>query len=162
MRHKDSDINRLKEIMSSKPDGSIPEIFIRFKDDDYAMKGVNYLILNSKLNLESTIYDSKSDKDIKLKFIPKNELYKRLENGHLVALHNLKSMPCLGVSIFKPMITLDFIPGKEWTKKAVCDLVNILSELKSKYYAVKITLDDDQLFFHDNNINNFNNIVKYL
>ena len=149
-------INKIQTMMSEGSDGSLPEISISFKDSESLKGAINYLVVNSQLDSEATIWDKDSEQDIALETLSKPNLADKLTDGHHILLHNFHEMPSLGLGIFSNSISIDFRVGSEWSVKAVLNLVELLDLFKSRFKAYKVQLDEEGIRFSDSQRQEFN------
>lgn len=159
MKHKNK-IKLIQAMMSEGTDGSLPEISISFRDSDSKKDAISYLIVDSQLDSEATIWDKDSEQDIALGTLSKSILVDKLTDGHHILLYNCHEMPLLGLGIFSNSISIDFRVGSEWSLKAVSSLVELLELLKSRFKAYEVQLDEEGLRFSDSERRGFNSCFQ--
>jgi hypothetical protein len=146
---------KLLEMFSRATDGSLPEITVNFADNEQRQKTVLFLVDSAKVNQDRTLWSEELQKDVECRDFSKQAFIKMLATDHHIQLHGLFNLPEIGLGIFDGCLTLDFRTGKDWNKKSINSLVELLSDLKNRFNATSVTLDDDGLFFFDQEIEFF-------
>lgn len=142
-------------MFSRANDGSLPEITVSFANNEQRQKTVLFLVNRAKINQDITLWSEELQKDIECQNLSKQAFTMMLATDHHIQLHELFNLPEIGLGIFDGCLTLDFRTGKDWSKKSINGLVELLSDLKNKFNATSITLDNDSLFFCDQEIEFF-------
>lgn len=146
---------KLLEMFSRATDGSLPELTVNFVDNEQRQKTVLFLVDRAKVNQNITLWSEELQREVECRGLSKQAFIKMLTTNHHIQLHKLFDLPEIGLGIFDGCLTLDFRTGKDWSKKSINGLVELLSDLKNKFNATSITLDDDGLFFFDQEIEFF-------
>jgi len=142
-------------MFSKSSDGCLPEITLYFKNNEDKQNTIRFLIDQAQVDQNIVLWSNKFQKDIRPAKMSKGELAENLESDQHIQLTDLFKMPEIGLGIFDCLITLDFRTGDVWDRDSIDGLIKLLLTLKKTFKVNSITLDEDKIFFSDEEIEFF-------
>ena len=140
---------KLLKLFSQEADGSLPEVSIDFNDADHLAEAVSFLTAHGKIDSDQSIWSEKDQKELRYSDVPKKLFDETLTDSQHVQLRSLFDLPELGMTVLGKSIFLDFETGESWNSKSINGLVKVLGEMKENYKATKTSLDEEGIFFLD-------------
>ncbi len=155
-------IIKIQKFMAT-PDGSLPEITLRFEDNAQHYQAITGLIGVCEVGINSHIWDAVSKKVTVAGDYSKTELLEKIKenlkanNGMQLKVIFGEKVPHLGLGIFADnTLLLNFEPSSDWTIEAVTKFFELLKSTK----AIEITLDDEGECFSKEQIKIFNEFAN--